>query len=374
MTHPPPDAGPEATFLAPLWRGVDVFRTASLLYAIALFSQRWPEYRWPLGGWLVLGAMAAWTAFLWVHRTRPAWVQVSDLVASCLAVLATRAVDTAARIESGAQTLPAVWPASSVLAFAVWKGWRGGLLAAGIVGVVDIVEVGTPTPGTWNNVVLLFLLGGIVGYCADLFRGGRLALARALRVEAATQERERLARDIHDSVLQVLAYVQRRGGEIGGEAAELGRLAGEQENRLRALVSAPPDTPGTGTVDLRRLLAGSAGHRVQVSAPAAPVPLPHDVAEDVAAAVAAALDNVVSHAGPEARAWVLVEDEGEVVVVTVRDDGAGIAEGRLEQAALHGRMGVSRSVRGRVEERGGTATVISSPGTGTEVELRVPRG
>ena len=58
----------------------------------------------------------------------------------------------------------------------------------------------------------------------------------ATEVEAASRERERLARDIHDSVLQVLALVQRRGAEAGGAAAELGRLAGQQEAALRALM------------------------------------------------------------------------------------------------------------------------------------------
>ena len=62
----------------------------------------------------------------------------------------------------------------------------------------------------------------------------------AAAVEAASRERERLARGIHDSVLQVLALVQRRGAEAGGEAAELGRLAGEQEAALRSLVGGAP--------------------------------------------------------------------------------------------------------------------------------------
>lgn len=42
---------------------------------------------------------------------------------------------------------------------------------------------------------------------------------------------------LHDSVLQVLALVQRRGTEVGGEAAAIGRLAGEQEAALRALIA-----------------------------------------------------------------------------------------------------------------------------------------
>ena len=54
----------------------------------------------------------------------------------------------------------------------------------------------------------------------------------------AAAERARLARVVHDGVLQVLALVQRRGAEIGGEATELARLAGEQEAALRTLIRA----------------------------------------------------------------------------------------------------------------------------------------
>ena len=90
-------------------------------------------------------------------------------------------------------------------------------------------------------------------------------------------------------------------------------------------------------------------------------------------AVRAALDNVERHAGPGASAWVLVEDEDDAVTVTVRDDGAGMPAGRLEAAEREGRLGVAASIRARVEDVGGTAVVVSAPGQGTEVELRVPR-
>ena len=78
----------------------------------------------------------------------------------------------------------------------------------------------------------------VVGHLARLAAEVETERRHVLEVEAANRERERLARDIHDSVLQVLALVQRRGAEVGGEAAELGRLAGEQEAALRALVGA----------------------------------------------------------------------------------------------------------------------------------------
>lgn len=65
------------------------------------------------------------------------------------------------------------------------------------------------------------------------------------------------------------------------------------------------------------------------------------------------------------------------MIVTVRDDGPGIPDGRLAQAEGEGRMGVALSIRGRLRDLGGTAELISVPGQGTEVELKVlkvPRG
>ncbi|NUR30843.1 MAG: hypothetical protein HOV83_34180, partial [Catenulispora sp.] len=96
-------------------------------------------------------------------------------------------------------------------------------------------------------------------------------------------------------------------------------------------------------------------------------------------AVAAALDNVRVHGGPGAdglgaRAWILVEDELDGVVVTVRDDGPGIPEGRLDEARRAGRLGVAHSIEGRLREVGGRIDVVSVPGQGTEIEMRVPRG
>jgi signal transduction histidine kinase len=233
-----------------------------------------------------------------------------------------------------------------------------------------------------HNVVLVWVAGVAIGYVVEVARASERTLARALQIEAATRERERLARDIHDGVLQVLAMVQRRGNQAGGRAAELGRLAGEQEAALRALISgAPPAAqvlrPGAaaaGPQDLRGLLAPhAASARVTLSAPGTPVLLDPGPAAELAAAVGAALDNVTRHAGEDAQAWILVEDEADAVLVTVRDDGPGIAEGRLAAAADEGRLGVAQSIRGRLRDLGGSADLVSVPGQGTEVELRLPR-
>jgi signal transduction histidine kinase len=171
--------------------------------------------------------------------------------------------------------------------------------------------------------------------------------------------------------------VQRRGTELGGEAAELGRLAGDQEAALRALVQGDVLAPSTGprraggasTLDLMSALAPLASRTVTVSGPGGEVLLPGDVVDEVRAVVRACLDNVGRHVGPDAPAWVLVERVGDRLLVTVRDEGPGIAPGRLEQAREEGRLGVSESIRGRMAAVGGVADLVTGPGQGTEWEL-----
>lgn len=374
------------SFETPLWRALAIFRALALVYVVILYAESFSEYARPVLGWVVIGVMAAWTIFTaWAYSSprRRRWpLLTADLIIGCASVLMTRVVDTTARIEAGEATLPTIWSVAPVFAWATWAGWRGGLFSAVMLSIADWIERGAMTGSTLHNIVLVLLGGLVVGYLVDRARQGQIALEQALALDAATRERERLARSIHDGVLQVLALVQRRGAEIGGPAAELGRLAGEQEASLRALVRSSPDllspaptTPATVT-DLRSLLTPLASSRVTVAAPATPVLLPADDAKEMAAAVGAALDNVAQHAGRDARSWVLLEQERaqgrDLVLVTVRDNGPGLPPQRLAEAAAQGRLGVAQSMQGRLRDLGGEAIVTSTPGEGTEVEFRLP--
>ena len=111
---------------------------------------------------------------------------------------------------------------------------------------------------------------------------------------------------------------------------------------------------------------------VEVALPGGAVTMPAARVEEVAAAVGACLDNVRAHVGEGARAWVFLEDLGEEIELSVRDEGPGIPEGRLPAAAEEGRLGVSGSIRGRIEDLGGRARLRTGPG-GTEWELVVPK-
>ncbi|MFF7471609.1 MacS family sensor histidine kinase [Streptomyces sp. NPDC008092] len=381
----------------PLWRALTGYRVLTLLYAIGLFASAYDDYD-------RAGVAIAYYAVLtvWTLATLPRVQNAAactkrflavDLAVALTGILLTPWVVTQGHIDRGGPTLPSIWTAGSVLAYALKGGWRWAAFASTPVAAANLVERGHPARDTVHSVILVWVASIAIGYVVEVARASERTLARALEIEAATRERERLARDIHDSVLQVLAMVQRRGAVLGGEASELGRLAGEQEVALRTLVSGglvPPsrlsedeaqgavvrlveEPDDSGPVDLRTLLARYAGSRVSLAEPGAPVELPPGAARELAAAVGAALDNVRRHAGEEARAWILVEDEPGEVVVTVRDDGPGIPQGRLAQAEGEGRLGVAQSIRGRLRDLGGSAELFSTPGQGTEVELKVPK-
>ncbi|CAL9577043.1 hypothetical protein SUDANB121_04983 [Nocardiopsis dassonvillei] len=347
--------------------------------------------------------MAAWTVVATSAYARPELrtrrLVCADLAVAFACLFATAAAATPFYLTQ-APPLSGYWFAGAALAAGVAWGRRGAAAVAVLYGVADLtlrVVMGAAiTPATARGVVLLLLAGLAVAYMARVAGQAEERFARAVALEARLREREQLARSIHDSVLQVLSLVSRRGAEAGGEAAELGRLAGEQEIRLRSLITGglpePADGPaGAGAapaaaargpadpsapdpeVDLRDPLRRLESVLVSLSAPATPVPLPGRAAAELLAAVEAALANVGLHCPPGTRAWILVEDEGDAVTVTVRDEGPGIPPGRLEEAGAQGRLGVSQSIRGRLRDLGGGVEVFSAPGQGTEVEMRLPR-
>ncbi len=358
-----------------LWRAVTVFRFASFGYAAVLMLNTWHTYTRPWLGWTVLGVMGLWSVLstvAYADKGRRGWpLLIADLLVTLTCLLASAWAVRAAHLRAGSSTLPMAWVATVVLTWAISGGRRRGIAAALLIGAADMWLRGGVTLATINGTVLLLLAGSVSGYVVGLARKAEQQMQHATELEAATRERERLARGIHDSVLQVLALIAKRGTSLGGEAAELGRLAAEQEVTLRALVSVEAPAPADGRVDLREALRPFASAQVELASPATPVWVSTRVAGELAAATGSALDNVRVHCGQSAKAWVLVEDEGDAVTVTIRDDGPGIATGRLDQAAAEGRLGVAQSIVGRVRDIGGATTI--SGVDGTEVELRVPR-
>jgi signal transduction histidine kinase len=375
------DPGARARGLqGPLWRAIAVFRIVALVYVAILVVRNVQVYQRPLLAWPALAVIAGWTVFTTYAYADPARRRPVLLVADLLVVMAVMASSAwivgRDALDHGRPTLAVAWHVAPVIAWAVAGGRRWGLVAALAMGATDLVVRARYDQASYTGTVLMVLAAYAVGTLVRLAETSQIRLQRAIELEAATRERERLARDIHDSVLQVLALVQRRGAGLDGEAGELARLAGEQEAALRALVAGAASATAVddnAAVDLLTLLTPLASATVSIAAPAEAVRLPARTAHEIAAAVAAALDNVVRHCDPGTKAFVLVEDEPAAVTVSVRDEGCGIEADRLDEAAGEGRLGVAQSIRGRITDLRGTVRIVSAPGQGTEVELTVPR-
>lgn len=359
-----------------------MFRLLSFVYALGFQVVSNGELDRPVLGWLLFAVLSVWTAacgvaYLRGFGRRPVWV-LSEIVVVCALIMSTELVASSGWIADN-QSLPTtLWATNATISAAILLGPVSGMLTGVVIMAVYAFLKGYVSLDLARNATMVIELavGLAVGMAGQTARRAHAELERATRLSAAVAERERLARQVHDGVIQVLALVAKRGREIGGATTELADLASQQERALRRLVSAEvvDPEPDSALVDIVAGLRLRAGDRVVVSLPATPVLLDAEVAAELEAAVGNALDNVVAHAGPGATAYVLVEDLGDEVTVSIRDDGVGIAPGRLEQAVADGRVGVSKSIVGRLQALSGSAKLTTDVGGGTEWELTVPRG
>ena len=365
----------------PLWRAAQVFRLLSLIYALGFQIAINADLERPAIAWALFGGLAAWNvacavAYLKGFGRRATWV-VAELVVMVAFVLSTALVASDQWMQDNQSWPTTLWATNVTISAAIQFGPILGMGAGLVVIAASAVlkESISVNLGRHATIVIELAVGLAVGMAALTARRAHAELERATRLAAALEERERLSREVHDGAIQVLALVSRRGREIGGATAELAELAGEQERALRRLVSAgSAPVPIGAEVDLVPMLRSRESDRVSTSLPATAVTIDSAVAGELDAVVANVLDNVTAHAGADARAFVLLEDLGESVVISIRDDGVGIPTGRLGQAVEEGRLGISKSIVGRMKWLGGDAKLSTGPGIGTEWELTVPRG
>jgi signal transduction histidine kinase len=356
-----------------MYRWLAVLRFVLVANTVGLNIYR-GGFEHPVGGAVLVGALVVWTCLIsWVYhsfaRRTTAWV-VADLVVA----LASLALTAAVKDPGFHSTVPGFWIMGAMFAWAIHWRLYGGLVAAVLLSVDDFATRHYVSETIYGNLFLLLIGGPIVGLMVDSLLRSAARTAAAERAAAAAVERTKLARAVHDGVLQVLSLVQRQGPDLGADGAELGRLAGEQEQALRSLIRQQDVVdPAPGTVDLVGVLSALERRPgVSVATPSHGVLMEGATATEIAAVVSACLDNVVAHVGPDAPAWVLLEAAPDAVHVSVRDEGPGIPPGRLDEAEREGRLGVSSSIRGRVAELGGVAE-LTTGSFGSEWELTFPR-
>lgn len=361
----------------PLWWGSIVLRIITLLFACGALVVQFGAYHRPRLAVGVFAVMCVWsvlTSVCYARGARHGWLVIADVALTCGLVMTSPLILSDTQYATAAPLVTTVWASVPPVLAGTRFGALGGVLSGAAVAVATGFAQLEVDLDVIRDGVLLVASGLLIGAAATTAHRSQAKMAEALRTEAATGERERLARSIHDNVLQVLARVRRQGAELGGDAGELVRVAGEQEFALRALVSSESGCPPAGgTMDLGAALRVLSNDHVYVSAPADNVPLPADLGNELVAATREALANVAKHVGRYAPAWVLLEDLDSDVVVTVCDEGPGIPVGALEDAAARGHLGVQSSIRARLEQVGGVAELETGPESGTEWELRLPR-
>ena len=283
--------------------------------------------------------------------------------------------------SSHAQSLGVAWPAASVLSVGVAFGTVAGVLAGAGLGAVRLVgqlafwvDPSDAPLGHGDNqlaaagtIVMYALVGGLAGLLTTKLRA-------AEREVAVARAREEVARTLHDGVLQTLAVVQRRSTD-----PELGALAREQEVELRQYLfdvrpAAARAGGRAGTADLAAALRDTAANIERRQSLRADVVLtdelpavPAAVAEAVSGAVGEALVNAAKHGGATHAVVFVEHDPDDGLFCSVKDDGSGFDASEQTEG-----VGITRSIRGRITEVGGTVEVDGRPGRGTEVRIRIP--
>jgi signal transduction histidine kinase len=257
------------------------------------------------------------------------------------------------------------------------KSRRGTIVRMSVAGVLLISGLATITTAH-ESFALLRPLGGVLLVIAAIMvvlGPWWLRIARDLVVERQAriraEERADMAARLHDSVLQTLALIQRRASD----PQQVVKLARAQERELRAWLfdgQAPGSLDGEGMTLAAgvRLIQQEVEDQHGIAVEAVTVG-DCELDDDLAALLAAAREATVN-AGKWSGADVVslfAEVEPTEVSLFVRDRGRG-----FDPAAVPSdRRGLAESIRGRMARRGGSATVRSVPGEGTEVSLTMPR-
>jgi signal transduction histidine kinase len=393
-----PGAAPPDRSRRTLGRGVLVFRWMWLTWMTVLAATGATAFRRPVLAWVTVGVAGLWT--VWLTASRRQWGRLElwlDLAIATGVVLASGLVMEAGEVVRR-PFLATGYPLAAALMWGAAGGPVAGVFAGVVLGAAQLASrplngiglgelTGPQVQGLVGAMLNYIVAGAAIGLVSRLLvRSGQAveeanaALVKERERAARLAERESLARRIHDSVLQALAFIHKRGYELSGRGSlrgddvlDLARMAEEQEAELRNLISREPESVPAGRASLRDAIEATAraasARNVSVSA-VGPIWLERAAVEEIAAAVRQALENVAHHAGAT-RASVFAEQENGIVTVSVRDDGAGFVfdEESLKRA---GKVGILKSMRGRVEDLGGQMTITSAPGRGTEVEFTVP--
>ena len=357
---------------------LSVFRWATLAYAtLGVALSREYLIREPVA-WALLALMALTTLSLtsWPTTTKPfdrmsTTAVIFELSVGVIVLLGDSFVYTSDRVQS----LPWSWPAAGIMAAGILFGARVGFISSLFISAAAfysewvVLERFENVLAALSKLGLWVITGTLAGYVVTRLRRAeaQISVARA---------REEVTRELHDGVLQTLAVIQRRSTDD-----ELSALARDQEHDLRGFLAGARSEHVAFEPAMRNL---AARHEKLHPACKVNVVVAQDLpefSEPQLSAVAGAVGEALTNAGKHGNATKVTiyaepaddsflpkppEAERTTIFVSVKDDGDGFDVSSTAES-----IGLSSSIRGRVEEVGGTADIESTVGRGTEVQLWV---
>ncbi|GIH50973.1 sensor histidine kinase [Microbispora rosea] len=292
----------------------------------------------------------------------------------------------------------ALFAVSPMLIMSLPMTWAVGLL--GVVNLFPLTLVWADGADVWGVLaisLLSFALSILLGLwikrvtqqskeraqLIEELRRSRERVARLSHEAGISAERERLAREIHDTLAQGLTSIislihaaesrmRDEPEQAAGHLSRAGQVAKDSLAEARDFVAArtPPTLRGGSLVQAVRRhadgLVAETGLDVRTSVHGQEAPLPMPVNVVLLRAVQEAIANVRKHAGRARGVDVEVTFEPDAVRLLIRDDGEG-----FDPDDAQGGYGL-RGMRARVAEIDGTVTIGSRPGAGTTVEVHIP--
>jgi len=342
-------------------------------------------------GWYVL----TWTRFWAGQRSHLGLVYVAGMVPLCLATLAIAPSTSVMLFVAIAQIYASVQRLRYAIAVVVLL-FVGFGIALSARGAGSEVFAGLGFSAVFSAVIGAWI-GGIIRQSGDRaaliseLRDTHAELATVAAERGALAERDRLSRDIHDTVAQgftsIVMLLEAAEPMIGADEAavrrhlELARQAARENlAETRSLVAAltPAGLADSTLVDAVRRIADRCAEEAQLTAALSVTGSPRRLAAGsevvLLRAAQESLANVRKHAGAS-RVELTLAYAGEETVLRVHDDGCGfepaLVAGSDTAPAYRAGFGLN-GMRARVEEAGGSLCVSSRPAGGTTVEVRLP--
>lgn len=335
-----------------------------------------------VGGLSIVGLMQ--TRLLDMVRRHPMIAQLDALLLAAVVAL------------DGSDSPLVLAALTTALLVGLWVDPRAGIITVVplvLLYLVGLAQEPLPAERAFVSVVIipfvyltLWALGVVVARSTARQRVTDDLVRDAVVAAATSEERTKVARELHDSLAKTLQGLTltaaalptlvtthpQRAEDAAGDIQQMGALAVSQ---VRAVMT------GLRTSTSELPLHTAVAHLVATWRQGRVGPVSLDIEEvdtadeavrfELLAVLEEALDNVTRHAGPTAVA-ISLRLEGCDLVLTVEDFGKGSDTDRVEAAGRAGHHGVA-GMQERLARVGGRCLWVSRPGHGTRVECRVQR-